>query len=192
MNRGIVLGLSALLCVLAASPASAQRGAVLVGVNGGGSQSELKGGAVNTDFRWGGTAGVFAAWRSTPYNVLAIEVNWIQKGGKDAARVDYIEIPFIIGAVAPVSGGSVRVRPYTGIDVAFKVGCTSEAVLFNCDQVNSTEWSWPIGITFGRFTPSGTFFGLDVRYMLGLSDVFATSIATNRGWVFKAFFGKQR
>ena len=192
MNRVRVLCLTALICLLAAAPASAQRGRVLVGVNGGASLSKLKGGAINTDYRWGGTAGVFAVWRSTPYSVLGLEVNWIQKGGKNTARIDYIEIPFLIGGVASVSGGAVRVRPYTGIDFAFKIGCSSEVTLLNCDNVNSTEWSWPLGLTIGRFTPSGRFFGIDVRYMLGLSDAFDTSVAINRAWVFKAFFGTQR
>ncbi len=192
MNRVGVLCSISLVCLLAAAPASAQRNAVLVGVNGGGSQSELRGGAINTDYRWGGTAGVFATWRSTYYSVLGLEVNWIQKGGKDGARVDYIEIPFLIGGVAPAAGGDVRLRAYTGIDLAFKIGCSSEVTLFNCDQVKSTEWSWPVGLRIGRFTPSGRFFGIDVRYMLGLSDAFDTSVQINRGWVFKAFFGMQR
>ena len=194
MNRVRVLCLTALVCLLTAVPASAQRGRVLFGVNGGGSQSELKGGAVNTNFRWGGTAGVFAAWRTTPYNVLALEANWIQKGGGEAVnvRIDYIEIPFLIGGVASASGGDVRARVYTGINFAFKIGCNSEAVSFNCDNARSTEWSWPFGLTIGRFTPSGRFFGIDVRYMLGLSDAFSTSVATNRGWVFKALIGMQR
>lgn len=191
MYRVSVLCWISLVCLLAAAPASAQQNAVLAGVSGGGSQSELYGGRINTDYRWGGTAGVFAMWHIADNRVLGLEVNWIQKGGRDGARVDYIEIPFLIGAVVPTAGGNVRFRAYTGIDLAFEIGCSSEVTRFNCDQVKSTEWSWPVGLTIGRFTPSGRFFGIDVRYMWGLSDAFDTSVQTNRGFVFKMVFGMQ-
>jgi hypothetical protein len=39
--------------------------------------------------------GVYNSWRTA----LALEGNWIQKGG-EGARLDYIELPLTLGAVS--------------------------------------------------------------------------------------------
>ena len=190
MLRLRTLWLTSLISLLIAGTALAQRrGDTLVGVNGGATLSDLFGGSVNTNSRWGGTAGVFAAFRTTRNTVVHLEANWVQKGGA-GVRLDYIEIPLLVGGVAPAYSGDVRFRFYTGIDLSFKVGCTSERNFADCNQVNTPEWSWPFGLQIGRWTPSGAFFGVDVRYSFGLSDAFDTSRAYNRTWFFKAFLGK--
>ncbi|UCC81841.1 MAG: hypothetical protein JSW46_12615 [Gemmatimonadota bacterium] len=189
MVRNRVLALAAVLSVLVASPALAQRaGDIIGGVSGGATVGDLFGGSVNTDSRWGGTAGLFAGWRTFRNSVVALEANWVQKGGK-GIRLDYIEIPLLVGGVVPAYGGDLRLRGYIGIDLAFKIGCESEVALLDCDRAESTEWSMPFGVMAGRWLDSGRFIALDVRYALGLSDAFETSIPYNRSWQFRLLIG---
>lgn len=189
MYRDRVLALGVILSLLVASPALAQRaGALFGGVSGGATVGDLFGGSVNTDSRWGGTAGLFAGWRTFRNQVVVVEANWVQKGG-EGTRLDYIEIPLLVGGVVPAYGGDLRFRGYIGIDLAFKIGCESGDVRLDCDRAKSTEWSMPFGLMFGRWLESGRFFALDVRYSLGLSDPFETSVAYNRSWQFRLFIG---
>ncbi len=181
--------LMASACLLLAEQASAQyAGEVYGGILGGATYSELRGGLVDTDWRWGGTAGLFSAWRPQTNTVVSIEASWIQKGGEDV-RLDYIEIPFLIGGALGAAEGKVRARVYTGAAVAFKIGCSSDTTSASCDVARSPEWSWPIGLTITRWGSRG-FIGLDVRYSVGLNDTFETSAARNRSWQFRMLFGK--
>ncbi len=177
--------LTALLSLAFAGSAAAQ--VKFAAISGGATYGDICC-AVNTDHRWGGTAGVTVGYRGWNYVAFNLEANWIQKGGGDT-RVDYIEIPFLVGGTYG-SGGGLRARVYTGLGVAFPIGCSSEAVLLTCDQ-KKTEWAWPFGIQVGKWTPSDTFFALDVRYSLGLSDTFETLLAHNRSWQFRLFVGKR-
>ncbi len=194
MARGTTLFLTALLCLVLAKPASAQRGGdMMIGIQGGATTSDLYGGGVNTNSRWGGTAGIVAGFRSSRNTVIVLEGNWVQMGGKELAgagdtRLDYIEVPLLIGGVYPTYNGGVRFRLYTGIAIQFKVGCKSE--LLECERTNSPIWAWPFGLMVGRYTESGTFVALDARYSLGLSDAFTNSFAYNRSWQFRLVLGK--
>ncbi len=170
-----------------AQPATAQRARKFVGITGGATLSDF--GAVNSSSRWGGTAGVSAGFRTTYYTVVNLEASWVQMGGGNT-RLDYIDIPLTVGGVASVSGGALRTRPYAGISLGFKVGCSATTALANCDNANSTQWTVPVGIMIGRWTRPGRFVALDVRYAIGLSDAFATSLAYNRSWQFRLLFGK--
>ena len=172
----------------AAQPATAQWARKFTAVTGGATISDF--GGVNSSSRWGGTAGVSAGFRTSHYTVVTLETNWVQMGGGDT-RLDYIDIPFTVGGVASTSGGAVRTRAYVGISLAFKVGCSATTTAFaNCANANSTQWTVPLGIMIGRWTRPGTFAALDVRYVTGLSDVFATASAYNRSWQFRLLFGK--
>jgi hypothetical protein len=169
-----------------AVPAAAQ--GPFAAISGGATVGDLYGGAVNTDSRWGGTAGIAFGIRNWNYQVTSLEVNWVQKGG-EGTKLDYIEIPLLVGAVTRNSMG-VGARFYTGIGLAFPIGCSSDAVLLDCDLKKSTEWSWPLGLQFGRWTGPDRFVALDVRYSLALSDAFDTSIAYNRSWQFRLIIGR--
>ena len=60
----------------------------------------------STGSRWGGTAGLllgYNAWRTA----ITLEGDWVQKGGEDT-RLDYIEFPLTVGAVAVTGGGAMR------------------------------------------------------------------------------------
>jgi len=189
MSRRIV-GIVAAALVAAVGPAGAQGGGTLAaGIKGGATTSELNGGVVNTDSRWGGTAGAFLAYNNW-YTVWGLEANWSQKGGKDT-RIDYVEFPLTIGGGISTSQGGLSFRVYTGIGFAAKLSCNSEAPLLDCDDVRGTEWSWPIGIEVGKWTSGGKVIGFDVRYNYGLSDAFTTAgnLSVNRTWYFRLVLG---
>jgi len=194
MPRLTVLSLAAFLCLTVASPAAAQRGGErMIGIQGGATTSDLFGGGVNTNSRWGGTAGIVMGFRASRNTVVTLEGNWVQMGGQEAGglgdtRLDYIEVPLLVGGVYPTAGGGVRFRLYSGIAIQFKVSCKSD--LFNCDRTNSPIFAWPLGLVIGRYTDSGTFVGLDVRYSWGLSNAFSDSFVYNRSWQFRLILGK--
>ncbi|KPK03330.1 MAG: hypothetical protein AMS20_10810 [Gemmatimonas sp. SG8_28] len=183
MRRIVSLALS---LVLVATTAVQAQGA-FVAVSGGATLGDLYGGVVNTDSRWGGTAGISLGYRNFNYLVTELEGNWVQKGGGDT-RIDYIEIPLLFGGIAQAANG-LGARLYTGIGIAFPISCKSDAVQLACDTKKGTEWAWPIGLQVGRWLGPNRFVALDARYSIGLSDAFDTSLATNRSWQFRAFVG---
>jgi len=178
-----------IVALLAASPALAQNGLeTFLGVLGGATVGDMSGGGISTDSRWGGTAGLFVGLRTNWYSVGSIEVSWIQKGG-ERTRLDYIEVPVLAGATIPAMTGSLRFRGYVGIAPAFKIGCRSDTVLLDCDDVKNTEWSLPLGFMVLTRLGRGQFIGLDLRYSLGLSDVFENAELGNRSLQFRGLIG---
>ena len=73
--------------------------------------------------------------------------------------------------------------------MGFKVSCSSPDL--SCDNAEGTEWGWPIGLQLAKVTPTGSFFGIDVRYTVPLSDAFDAFNVHNRPWAFRVMFGKQ-
>lgn len=180
-----LLMITAIASLAYAGPATAQT--KFIAISGGATYGDLCCG-VNTSSRWGGTAGLTAGMRNWDHVVFNLEGNWVQKGGGDT-RLDYIEVPFLVGG-SYGTGTGLRTRAYTGIGIAFPISCSAPTPS-TCDRKKSPEWAWPIGIQFGKWTPSGAFFALDVRYSIGLSDAFDTVFASNRSWQFRLFVGKQ-
>jgi hypothetical protein len=175
-----------LLPVLATSASAQGPGTKFGAIIGGASLSDMAGFAATSDSRWGGTAGFLVGvntWRTS----VTFEGTWIQKGGGDT-RIDYIELPLTIGGIVPMASGAARGRFYSGISVGFKVSCSSDVL--DCDEAKGTEWGWPIGLQFAKVTPTGSFFGFDVRYTVALSDAFDFNGVYNRPWVFRLMFGK--
>jgi len=183
------LALAAVL--MTAAPGHAQRAKTLVGVIGGATTSDICC-SFNTSSRWGGTAGLFGAFRASRQTVITLEGLWSQKGGQPA-RLDYVEFPLTFGASMPTGNGNWRVRAYTGIGIGFKIGCSednSNNTFFDCDNANSTEWTWPFGLMFSHINPNGSMFGFDVRYSYGLSNTFSNlSSSHNRTWYFRLMYG---
>lgn len=180
----------ATIAVVVVTPAHAQK--QFVGITGGATVGDF--GSVSSNSRWGGTAGITLGYRNFNWSVVNIEGLWVQRGA-EGLRLDYIEVPLLVGGVARVgSSGNFRSRFYGGIQVAFKIGCsasTSGPILSpSCSNANSTVWGLPFGVQLGRWKPNGTFVALDVRYMLGLTNAFEVTNAYNRGWMFKLIFGK--
>ena len=175
---------AALGLIVLATPALAQR--TFIGLTGGATLSDFS--STNSGSRWGRTAGITVGYRGFNWSVTNLEVAWTQRGDENI-RLDYIDVPLLIGGAAQM-GGDARMRFYAGIDVAFKIGCNSSSVLYNCDNAKGTQWFVPVGVMIGKWKQGSTYFGIDVRYLLGLSDTFDTSIIYSRGWQFKVNIGK--
>lgn len=170
-----------------ATPLAAQHASTFVGVQGGGTFGDLCC-SINTDDRWGGTAGLVFGYITPWYTGIVLEGNWTQKGGGNT-RVDYIEVQLTVGAVVPTAGGRLRARVYGGIGIAFPVSCTSTQVAFDCDRKNSPEWAVPFGLQFGNVSQRGRLIAIDARYSIGLSDAFSATGVQNRSWQFRALVG---
>ncbi len=182
--------LIAVSILVTAAPGHAQRAKTLIGAVGGATTSDICC-RINTSSRWGGTAGLFAAFRPNRQTVVSLEGLWTQKGG-DPVRLDYVEFPLTFGASMPTGNGDWRIRAYTGIGIGFKIGCSenSSTSTFDCDNSNSTEWTWPFGIVFSHINPNGSMFGFDVRYSYGLSNTFDNlNTSRNRTWYFRLVYG---
>jgi hypothetical protein len=184
------IGRAVLVASLFLAPAvSAQGpGSTFGAVVGGASLSDLGGEFGNTSTtRWGGTAGLllgYNTWRTA----ITLEGDWVQKGGGDT-RLDYIEFPLTVGAVAVAGGGAMRARIYSGISFGFKVSCSSD-INGACDDASGTEWGWPFGLQLAKVNENNSFVGLDVKYTVALSDAFDFIEAYNRPWQFRLMFGK--
>ena len=190
----IALALAAAVTFASASPSLAQSSKAGIAISAGATTSDIEGGVIvrNTSSRWGFIGGLTGFFRTSRNSSVALEVNYVQKGGRDVARLDYIDIPFLIGAVIPTDNDRLNFNFYTGIGLGIKVSCSPDEaspVPDLCDRTKGTEWSWPVGLAFVVRSQSGNFFGLDGRYSIGISDAFDTSAARNRSWQFKAFFG---
>jgi hypothetical protein len=186
--------LAVALGLTAATPAMGQNARTLIGVSAGAAASELEGGIVNTGARWGFMGGVFGLFRTSRNSVVGLELNYAQKGGKDLARLDYLDIPLTVGVVLPTGNDAVNFNFYTGIGFGFKLGCTGDDPALpedgpaRCTGARSTEWTWPLGLAVALRTAGGKYFGLDGRYSIGISDAFEGSAARNRAWQLRALF----
>jgi len=192
IRRTGLLALAA--CLLAAAPASAQVRKATLGISAGATSSDIEGGLIirNTSSRWGFIGGVHGFFRTSQNSSIALEANYVQKGGADAVRLDYIEVPLLIGAVIPTMDDRLRFNLYTGIGFGIKVSCSADEanpLAEACDRVKGTEWTWPFGLAFVVRQQSGKYFGVDARYAISISDAFESSAARNRSWQFKALFG---
>jgi len=180
------LGLLAVLVTMSPADGQFRRPRTVIGISGGLTSGDLAQPGSSTSSRSGWTAGLFYGMGTSRNSDLMLEANYVQKGGGQT-QLDYVEVPFTFGLALPTDVG-VRFRIYTGIGLGFRVGC--EAVPpFHCDNAKSTEWTWPFGAAVGFWSRSVLVAG-DVRYSVGLSDVFKTSLATNRSWQFRLYLGK--
>jgi hypothetical protein len=184
------IGRAVLVAILALAPAARAQGpgSTFGAIVGGASLSDIGGDfGSTTSTRWGGTAGLlvgYNAWRTA----VTLEGDWVQKGGGDT-RLDYIEFPLTVGAVAVAGGGAMRARIYSGISFGFKVSCSSD-IDGVCDDASGTEWGWPFGLQLAKVNENNSFVGLDVKYTVALSDAFDFINAYNRPWQFRLMFGK--
>ncbi|HTR22030.1 MAG TPA: outer membrane beta-barrel protein [Gemmatimonadales bacterium] len=172
-----------------ATPAGAQYAMgpqAVIGLAGGATNTDLANSGTSTDTRWGGMAGLFYGRRLSTGTAAMLEANWVQQGGGDT-RLDYISVPLTFGATT--GRGMGRVRPYIGVSVDFKIGCSASSSLV-CDAASGTQWALPLGLTFGKASPSGSFVGLDVRYAVPLSHAFDNSNVYNRSWQFRLVLAK--
>jgi len=195
MRRATLLAVTAAAGLTLLPATAAAQNSRFAGISGGATSSDMRGGVTNTNSRWGGTAGLFVGYRSWRM-VGVLEANWVQKGGKDAVgdgstRIDYIEVPFLIGGAS--EAGGFLIRFYTGIGVGFPIGCNSTSTdpQQNCDLKKSPQWTWPFGLILGRSLGDGrTFMAVDARYSIALGDTFEGAFMQNYTWSFKLMVGR--
>ena len=170
----------------AAAPASGQApGNKFVALIGGAVHSDL-GSFVNTDGRWGGTAGILLGV-NTSWSSITVEGNWIQKGD-ESTHLDYIEVPVTVGRVMLLRDGKTRGRLYAGLSLGFKTSCESEVL--DCDLAEDKELGLPLGFQFATVRGANSFIGIDVRYSYPLIEVYDDLDAHNRPWQFRLMFGR--
>jgi hypothetical protein len=188
------IGRAVIVATLLVAPAAWAQGpgSTFGAIVGGASLSDFGGDyGGSSSSRWGGTAGLllgYNAWRTS----VTLEGDWVQKGGEDT-RLDYIEFPLTVGAIAVTGGGAMRARIYSGISFGFKVSCSSDLNVSGisvCDDASGTEWGWPFGLQLAKVNENNSFVGLDVKYTVALSDAFDAIDAYNRPWQFRLMFGK--
>jgi len=174
------------LILAAPAPASGQApGSKFVALIGGAVHSDL-GSFVNTDGRWGGTAGVLLGV-NTSWSSFTVEGNWIQKGD-ESTHLDYIEVPVTVGRVMLLRNGKTRARLYAGLSLGFKTSCESEVL--DCDLAEDKELGLPLGFQFATVRGANSFIGIDVRYSYPLIEVYDDLDAHNRPWQFRLMFGR--
>ena len=173
------------LILAAPAPASGQAPGKFVALIGGAVHSDL-GSFVNTNGRWGGTAGILLGV-NTSWSSFTVEGNWIQKGD-ESTHLDYIEVPVTVGRVMLLRDGKTRGRLYAGLSLGFKTSCESEVL--DCDLAEDTELGLPLGFQFATVRGANSFIGIDVRYSYPLIEVYDDLDAHNRPWQFRLMFGR--
>lgn len=203
MKRFAPLVVALALVVAFAPRADAQTSPVRLGLTGGASTSSVGGEYVSLgNWKWGGVAGAFGQYFLARQTYIGLDANWAQKGGSKVAfaggelqdlDLEYIDLPLTIGFTQRFSGWESNL--YIGVAVSFQISCNVKGVASStstaCDDASAlapkktTDWSIPFGFGFYR-NLGGSLLGLDIRYMLGLSDVFENSNIRNRSWQFTA------
>jgi len=181
-----------LLLALTAMPAAAQ-----VGITGGGIYSdasvEVDGSSFDTESRTGfqfgvsyATGGIFGIIVGGYYSEKGFEA----LGSSDRVRLSYIEVP-VMGVVRlPILERVIGPRLYGGINGGYEVGCKIEGTDLTfaslCDNTNKFDFGLKGGIGLQVF-----FFGLDLAYTYGLTDVAKDNSLkiNNRAWSLALIIG---
>jgi len=203
MKRFAPLAVALALVLATAGSADAQSKPFRLGLTGGAATSSVGGSSVILgDWKWGGIAGAFGQYHVARQTYVGLEANWVQKGGNRVAfsqgqtqdlKLEYIEIPLTIGYVQKFSEWESNL--YIGVSLSFQISCqvqgSSSGSSVDCDDSlglasrKTTDWSIPFGFGFARDL-GASLLGLDIRYVLGLSDIFENSSIRNRSWQFTA------
>jgi Outer membrane protein beta-barrel domain len=203
MKRVTLCAIAVSLALVLPPRVEAQTGPMRIGLTGGAATSSVGGDYVQVgNWTWGGVAGAFGQYFVSRETYIGLEANWVQKGGDQVAftlggsqdlKLEYIEIPLTLGYTQRFSGWESNL--YLGLALSFEISCktqgTSSNTSVDCDDVpglapkQTTDWSIPFGFGFMK-NLGGSLLGLDIRYVLGLSDIFENSNIRNRSWQFTA------
>jgi hypothetical protein len=186
MGRGNICVAIGLVMVLGAGSTEAQFATRYAGITAGATSSDLTNYATSLDSRWGFTAGLTAGVVTFDYSFVELAPAWTQMGA-EGIRLDYVDIPLLIGGLTSVADDAVLLRLYGGVALGLKVGCESTLAAV-CDATKGSVWALPLGASVAMAVGGGRFIGLDARYHLGLSDVFEQSDVSSRSWQFRALF----
>jgi hypothetical protein len=157
------------------------------------------------NWTWGGAAGAFGQYYLARETYIGLDAYWVQKGGDAVAfafgevqdlNLQYIEVPLTIGYAQRFNDWESNL--FIGVAVGFQISCSTRGNAsdnsVDCEDVpdlapkNSLDWSIPLGLAFYR-NLGGSLLGLDIRYVVGLSDVFESSNIRNRAWEFTLRWG---
>jgi hypothetical protein len=179
------------ILALSAAPVSAQ-----VGITAGGIYSDasvkLDGSDLSTESRTGfqvgvsyATGGIFGIIVGGYYSEKGFDV---ASPSTDRVRLSYIEVP-VMGVVRlPILERVIGPRLYGGINGGFEVGCNTEGALFSdlCENTNSFDFGLKGGLGLQVL-----FFGLDVSYTYGLTDVAKDELLEikNQAWALALIIG---
>lgn len=179
-------------------------GQLSVGMAAGATYSDLGGSLISaTDSDWGVLLGGSGMYRFKSNLGVALEVNWVQKGGRgtvEGARwdldLDYVELPLTAHLVVGLSD-RWDWNLYAGVALAFRTACevaAGEDDKATCDSgapgwtFQDSEWSAPFGTSFTHRL-SRSQLTADVRYSYGLSEAVDNFQLKNRSWQFIVRWG---
>jgi opacity protein-like surface antigen len=161
-------------------------GEIHYGVKGGVGLAKAWGDDVPDDakFKLGANVGVFMNYRLHEMFVVQPEVFYAMKGwevepeGLDAitVKMDYVDIDVLAKLTVPMEGmikPCVFVGPYLGINIAAdqEIGDESQEI----DNAKSTDFGVVLGAGVDFEMENGVIIILDLRYSLGLVNVFEAS-----------------
>lgn len=180
--------LTVVLALVAVVPAQAQIANKYFGFTGGATYGNITNyELVNSDWRWGGTAGILAGVVASDHSFWEVAPSWTQMGGGDV-RLDYVDIPVNGGLLLPLGDGNTFLRGYLGVTLSLKVSCASD-VANVCDAARGTFWAMPVGVSVVRVLGSGRFVGINASYTpFPLYDAFDGYKSTQRSWQFRAMY----
>jgi len=182
-----------LLLALAVAPAAAQVGITVGGINSD-ATVKVDGTDLSTESRTGFQVGVSYATGGTFGLIVG---GYYSEKGFDAAspstervRLSYIDVPLMGVVRLPILGRIIGPRLYGGINGSFETSCKTEGsgLLFGdlCDNTNSFDFGLKGGLGLQVL-----FFGLDVSYTYGLTDVAKSELLqiNNRAWSLALIIG---
>ena len=180
--------LTVVLALAVFAPAHAQIAHKYFGLTGGATYGNITDYAlVNTDWRWGGTAGILAGVVTSDHSFWEVMPSWTQMGGGDV-RLDYVDIPVNGGVLLPLGDGNTLLRGYLGVTLSLKVSCASDLADV-CDAARGTFWALPVGLSVARVLGNGRFVGINASYSpFPLYDAFDGYKSTQRSWQFRAMY----
>jgi hypothetical protein len=201
MMKTLRFGFALLLVASMFSPPEASAQTIIgakAGINIANVTFSTSGVSASADSRTAFVGGAFAQFGLGSPWFIQPEVLYSSKGTKEgdvSLKVDYLEVPVLIGAAFPLSNSALKPMVFAGPSVGFKLSCDEGG--FDCsDGVKSVDF----GVVFGgglEYALSSVVLFLDGRYNLGLTDVVDTEeiveefdiSAKNRTWQFMAGLG---
>jgi hypothetical protein len=211
MNKVIRMAIP--LALLAVTPLQAQD--IALGFKGGINIAKqdlnVSGLTLNLDSRTGFVGGAFATIGLGTTLFLQPEALYSSKGFKidvseiidgdveASVKLDYLEIPVLIGARFDIADSPLRPSIYAGPSIGFKLSCNASGSVegvTETDDCGDDFESVDFGLDFGAslaFELSSFDLILDGRYALGLTnaakDATGDDSLKNRAWQFMVGFG---
>jgi hypothetical protein len=200
----------AIFTVLLSSTSTAQaQGQVpdskwFVGISAGPTLTNVTGDFVRqSEWEWGLLVGGYIEYAAHKNFSVELGANFVQKGtqlGQTAQgdfgslRLRYLELPLLLAAQVPIHPDWVF-RVFGGGTMGINLSCQVKGisnVWENCSSAavsdaETIEWSVPFGGGFAYKAPfSNSSFVIDVRYVIGMSDVFNGVDLKTKLWEFLA------